>query len=333
MRIDTLWGRRALLAAGAIALLCVPLLHLSDYTMRIATMTCVYVVAAAGWTLIGGYANQITLGQATMFGIGAYVSTMLFVHFHLSPWIGGPLGAIAAALAAAAIGFLVFRLWGAYFALVTLALAEMVRILVEYAQPITGGPQGISVPFVRNSVWLLQFPEAKDYYEIAALLVILALALARGVQFSPLGYRLRAIRDDEVAAKLAGIDVFRTKMIAFMLGAVLSALAGTLYAQITGFVDPDSVLSITLSVQLALYAIIGGAQVWWGPLAGAALLVPLGQAMTGSGSAAGAGLAKIVYGLLLVAIVVIQPLGIAGFVKDIRFRRRKPAAPSQAVTP
>ncbi|MDE2573006.1 MAG: branched-chain amino acid ABC transporter permease [bacterium] len=315
------------MVAVAALILTLPLFHLTDYMMRVATMTGVYVIASVGWTLLGGYANQISIGQSIMFGIGAYTSTLLFSDFRLSPWIGIWAGAALAVLVAAGIGAIVFRLGGHYFALATLALAEIVRIVAIYVQPLTGGAGGVSLPFVRSSLWLLQFPLARNYYEVVAVAVLLTLALARGVLRSKLGYRLRAIRDDEVAARLAGIDVFWTKMQAFALGAVLSAIGGTFYAQVTGFVDPDSVLSITVSVQLALYAIVGGAQVWWGPLLGAALLVPLGEAMTGSGSGAAAGIAKVVYGLILIAVVVLQPEGIAGFFGRLgaRSRRRAPA--------
>ena len=309
---------------GAVAILALPGAHLSDFVMRVATLTCVYAVASTGWTILGGYANQVSLMQATMFGLGAYTSTLLFARLHVNPWLGALLGACVAAFVAAAVGALAFRLRGHYFALATLALAEMIRLIVEYAKPITMGSQGVSVPFVVNSFALLQFPQAKDYYEIAALLLLATLVLARYILHSPLGYRLRAIRDDETAAQLAGTDAFKVKMQALIIGSMISALAGTMYAQITGFVDPDSVLSITLSVQIALYAIVGGAQTWWGALAGTALLYPLGVGLSGSGNSAWSAIERVVYGLILVAMVVVEPRGIAGFFKRRRVPLRGP---------
>ncbi len=317
-----------MMGLGAVAILALPAAHLSDFMMRVATLTCVYAVASTGWTILGGYANQVSLMQATMFGLGAYTSTLLFARLHVNPWFGALIGACVSALVAAAVGGLAFRLRGHYFALATLAMAEMIRLIVEYARPITMGSQGVSVPFVANSLALLQFPQAKDYYEIAAVLLLATLVLARYILHSPLGYRLRAIRDDETAAQLAGTDAFKVKMQALIIGSMISALAGTLYAQITGFVDPDSVLSITLSVQIALYAIVGGAQTWWGALAGTALLYPLGVGLSGSGNIAMSALERVAYGLILVAMVVVEPRGIAGLFS----RRRAAVAKPQSAT-
>ncbi|GAC1534701.1 MAG: branched-chain amino acid ABC transporter permease [Candidatus Velthaea sp.] len=308
-------------AIVAIALILPAILPLSDYMLRIAASICIFSIAATSWSILGGYANQVSLGQATLFGIGAYTSSILFARFALSPWLGAAAGAMLAALVAVAIGAIAFRLRGHYFALVTLALAEIVRIVVQYARPITGGASGVSLPFVSNSLWFLQFRSMHPYYIIAALVFGMTLGITAWIGRAPLGYRLRAIRDDELAAQLSGINPFRTKLIAFAIGAVLSAIAGTLYAQVNGFVDPDSVLSIALSVQIPLYAIVGGVRTWWGAFAGAAILIPLSQAATGAGGPA-AGIAQISYGCILVAIIIAQPDGIAGFVS----RKRRTAA-------
>ena len=307
-------------AIVALALIVPAVLPLSDYATRVAVSVCVFAIAATAWSILGGYANQVSLGQATLFGIGAYTSSILFARFAVSPWLGAIAGGVLAALVAIAIGAIAFRLRGHYFALVTLALAEIVRIVVQYARPLTGGAGGVSLPYVSNSLWLLQFKSMQPYYVIAASLLAVALATSAAIGRAPLGYRLRAIRDDEVAAQLAGIDPFRTKLVAFAIGAVLAAVAGTVYAQVNGFVDPDSVLSITLSVQIPLYAIVGGVRAWWGPFAGTAILIPLSQAARGSGGAA-AGIAQILYGCILVGIIIVQPDGIAGF-----FARRRKSA-------
>lgn len=305
----------------AVVLLIPAVVPLSDYLTRVAASICILAIAATSWSILGGYANQISLGQATLFGIGAYTSSILFARFAVSPWIGAIAGAALAALVAGGIGAIAFRLRGHYFALVTLALAEIVRIVVQYAQPVTGGANGVSLPFVSNSLWLLQFKAMQPYYIVAALALGATLAIVASIGRAPLGYRLRAVRDDEVAAQLSGINPFRTKLVAFAIGAALSAVAGTLYAQLNGFVDPDSVFSIALSVQIPLYAIVGGVRTWWGPFAGAAILIPLSQAASGAGGAA-AGIAQIGYGVVLVAIIIAQPDGIAGLVR----RRLRPAA-------
>ncbi|GAC1575223.1 MAG: branched-chain amino acid ABC transporter permease [Candidatus Elarobacter sp.] len=309
--------RAALIVAVVLVLPAV--LPLSDYATRVAASICIFAIAATSWSILGGYANQVSLGQATLFGIGAYTSSILAARVAVSPWLGGIAGAAFAALVAIAIGSIAFRLRGHYFALVTLALAEIVRIVVQYAQPITGGANGVSLPFVANSLWLLQFKSMQPYYVLAALALAGTLAIVAAIGRAPLGYRLRAVRDDEVAAQLAGIDPFRTKLLAFAIGAALSAVAGTLYAQLNSFVDPDSVFSIALSVQIPLYAIVGGARTWWGPFAGAAILIPLAQAASGAGGAA-AGIAQIGYGVILVAIIIAQPDGIAGLLQR-RFHR------------
>jgi branched-chain amino acid transport system permease protein len=283
----------------------------NDYLLRIAILICMYTSLSVGWNILGGFANQTSLGHAVYFGMGAYTSVILQLHYNLSPWIGILAGVCVAVLVAMLIGWSTFRLSGHYFALATLALLQVAHILFTYFSGLTGGSMGLTIPILRNSPGMFQFESQSTYYYISAIIMIGVLIIARFVLRSPLGYQLRAIKANPEAARLAGVNMMKSKMIALIISSAIMGIVGGFYAQFMQYIDPDSMFSFDLSINMALFAIIGGLGSWWGPVLGCLLLVPLNQytsvILTGQWSPLG----EVIYGALLVIVILLKPRGLS----------------------
>ncbi len=305
------WANRVILLLGVSLLLSAPFWVGSDYRLRIATLVCLFGTMSLGWNLLGGYANQISLGHAAFFGIGAYITAVLQIDYGVSPWIGMVVGAVIAVLVAILIGIPTFLLAGHYFALATLALLQVAHILFTYFSDITGGPVGLSIPLLGHNPVMFQFGQPIWYFYIGAVMLLLALWVSRAVLYSKLGYQLRAIKENPVAAQLAGVNLFRAKLTSLMISAATVAIAGAFYIQFIQFVDPDSAFAFDLSINMALFAIIGGVSSWWGPALGALLLMPLGEYTRLQLTGQLAPLGELVYGLLLIAMILLRPRGLA----------------------
>ncbi len=306
-----------LMAVLALGLFLAPVYVQSDYQLRILVLICIFGAASTGWNLLGGFGNQVSLGHAVFFGVGAYAVVILQSRLGLSPWLAMPVGVVVSVLAALVIGWPTFRLSGHYFALGTLAMLQIFDITARYWKGLTGGPAGVTLPILPSSIANLQFDRTGPYLYIAALLLFLALAFARLVRYSRLGLRLDCIRLNPQAATLAGVNLFRTKLAALLISAVVVSLAGSVYAAFQGFLDPDTAFSFNTSINMALFAIIGGVSFWWGPLLGALVLVPLGQVASSQLTGNLAALGPLSYGLLLIVLVILQPRGIAGWLNGL----------------
>jgi branched-chain amino acid transport system permease protein len=286
------------------------------YYLQVVLLFFWYAALGTAWTIVGGYGNLFSLGHAAFVGLGAYTSSLLYLRLGVTPWIGLLIGMLVAAAAAVLIGYPAFRfgLRGDFFALATVAFGEVTFEIVNGWSGFTGGSQGIPIPFKGDAPALFQFQDRRYYYFVAMALWVLVVLVAARLRRSRLGYRLVALRDDEAAAARAGIDVTRTKTLTFALSAALAAALGTLYAQFYLFVEPASLMSLNLSIQIIVVAVVGGAPSFLGPTVGAALLVPLGQFLTTTfGSKSGADLA--VYGLLIVLQTLFMPSGILGLLR------------------
>lgn len=296
-----------LLVAAAIPLV----LDARGYGIRVLTLTFLFAAMAQAWNIVGGLANQISLGHAAFFGIGAYTSTILLVQYGLTPWIGLPVGAVLAGLAALAIAVPTTRLHGHYFALATLAFGEVMRIIANTAAPLTGGPVGISVPFLAPDFWMYSFRTTVPHAYIALGALVLVTALFEGIRRSRMGYRLRAIRENEHAAEVIGVDTARVKLIAAVIsGAIMGAL-GTLYGQLALYFDPDTIFGVApISVRIALIAIIGGIGTAIGPIVGAMFIIPLEEIANNLLSAQAAGLSQLAYGVILITVILWRPRGL-----------------------
>ncbi|OFW50564.1 MAG: amino acid ABC transporter permease, partial [Actinobacteria bacterium RBG_16_67_10] len=243
--------RRLRIAAGLLALgalLVFPLVFTLPFPRHVMIMIFLYAMLAQAWNLLAGYCGQISLGHAVFFGAGAYTSSVLVRQLGLTPWLGMLAGALVAVALSQVIGYPVFRLRGHYFAIATIAVGEIVQTLVINWDWV-GGARGLFVPIKRPDSFLnFQFHESKQtYYYIALGFLLLALWITRRTERSRTGYYFRAIREDQDAAASLGIPVARYKQRAMALSAGLTALGGTFYAQYILFIDPESVLPLSLS--------------------------------------------------------------------------------------
>lgn len=304
---------RRVVAVLVIAALALPplLLDTNAYELRVATLVLLFAGLATAWNIVGGEANLISLGHAAFFGVGAYCSSLLLLNFQVSPWIGMLVAMVVAGAASLVIGWPTFRLRGHYFALGTIAFAELVRILALYFSDLTGGALGIAIPAVADGWWYMQFVGNREFYIIALGMFLVVLAVTAAINRLPLGYRLRALRSSHDAAEVVGVDTLRVKLIANFISCSFVGAFGVLYAQMHFFIDPETVFSFwAISIKMAMMAILGGLTFVWGPFAGALALVTLDEWTSALFSDRFAGAGRLIYGVLLVALVLWQPRGL-----------------------
>jgi branched-chain amino acid transport system permease protein len=276
-----------------------------------------YAFLGTAWNILGGFTGQVSLGNAIFFGIGAYTSTLLLQHASLSPWVGMFAGALAAALISAVIGYPCFRLSGHYFAIATIAVAEIVSIGVTNWD-FAGGAVGLFLPLDAEGLAAFQFGASKvGYYYILAAMLAVAVAISGWLRRSRPGYYFRAIREDQAAARSLGVRATLYKQLAMAISAALTATAGTFYAQYVLFIDPPSVLALSLSVQICLVAVLGGVGTVVGPLIGACVLIPLSEFTRVYLGASGRSLDLVVYGLLIMLIAGLEPAGLVGIAQRV----------------
>ena len=302
----------ALIAAG------VPLFVTSNVVLNFLVFTLIIALAAQGWNLLGGYGGQYSFGHAAFFGTGAYLTAILQVRYGVNAYPAFAAGIALAALVGLAIGFMAFRsgLRGSYFALVTLAFAEVFRVLSN-ASEVTGGAAGILIRLQANPA-NFQFAERGTFLWVAAALVTLALLATLALERSRLGAQLVAVRENEAAAQALGVDVLAVKLRAIALSAGMTGAAGGLYAQYFLYLDAQIAYGTWISVEALLAPIIGGAGTVFGPVLGAVLLHSLAEA-TKAVAGRIPGIDLVVYGIVLILVVRFPPRDIPGLLR--RWRR------------
>ena len=311
----------AILAAGLLPLFLDP----RGYEIRVLCILLLFAALGQAWNLVGGLANQISLGHAAYFGIGAYTSTILSREIGLSPWVGGGLGIVLAVAFALVLSIPTLRLKGHYFALATLAAGEAMRVIANTWADVTGGPVGISVPYLPDgNLWMMQFRTVLPNYYLFLAALIMVTVIFWKIKSGALGYRLRAVKENEQAAEVIGVDTFRAKLIVSTISAAVTAFLGTLYAQFQFFFDPDTIFGIgTFSIKMALIAILGGVGSIIGPLVGAAFIIPMEELANSYLGSQAAGLSQFAYGAILIVIILLNPRGLTALAADIRLRWRK----------
>jgi branched-chain amino acid transport system permease protein len=320
--------KRLLWPSVALALVVAyPLLFSTPFQQRLGALILLYAIAASAWNIVGGYAGQVSVGHVVFFGCGAYASMAAYSHFALPPLVGIPVGVAAAVGIAAVIGVPTLRLSGHYFSMATIAVAELVRLIVTNTDYL-GAAVGLSGPTVPRTVLDLSFTSALPYYYLFLVVLAITLGTTWWMTNSRMGFYLRAIKDSERAARSLGAPASRTKLYAFMLSAGLTSVAGALYAMMFGFVDPESGLGILISVKMLIMAALGGAGLLFGPLIGAAILVPLEEISNNLLGGRGAGLTFVVYGAIIVLIARFQPGGILTLINRLWAKRRKTSEPT-----
>jgi branched-chain amino acid transport system permease protein len=299
-----------------------PLLFSTPFQQRLGALVLLYAIAASAWNIVGGYAGQVSVGHVVFFGCGAYASMAAYTHFALPPLVGIPIGIVISVAIAAIIGGPTLRLSGHYFSMATIAIAELARLIVTNTEWLGASP-GLSGPAVPRNVFDLSFVSSLPYYYLFLFVLAITLLITWWMTSSRMGFYLRAIRDSERAARSLGAPAARTKLYAYMLSAGLTSVAGALYAMMFGFVDPESGLGILISVKMLIMAALGGAGLLFGPLVGAAILVPLEELSNSWLGGQGAGLTFVVYGAIIVLISRFQPGGLLALANRLWDRRRK----------
>jgi branched-chain amino acid transport system permease protein len=307
----------------------VPLITSSNVVLNFAVTALLIALVGQGWNVLGGYGGQYSFGHAAFFGTGAYVTAILQVRYGINAWIGFGVGIAAGALVGAVIGALSFRsgLRGSYFALVTLAFAEVLRIVASVA-PITGGGVGTLVKLdLRPEAF--QFQSRAPFYWILLGLIGLSLIIARAIEDSRFGAYLVAVRENEDAAKALGVNTTMVKLVAMTISAAITAAGGCFYVQYFLFIDAGIAYGPWISVEALLAPIIGGIGTVFGPLLGALMVKTLGEA-TKLVAGDAPGLDLVIYGCILILVVAFAPRGIAGFASDLRRRVQSKATAAAA---
>ena len=314
-------GKRFLAPKIIIPILCLILLlfvplFVGTYTLHMLILIFFYAYLGQSWKILGGYAGQLSLGHGTFFGLGAYTSTLLFIHTGLTPWLGIFIGATLASVCGIFIGFLSFHfgLKSHFFALATIAFAEIFRLFANTIQWV-GGAQGLLVPLKGNNLFLFQFVEKEPFYYIALGMMILSMGVVYLQQNSRLGFYFIAIRENEEAAKALGIDTLKYKILATAISAFLTALGGTFYAQYVLYIDPPGAFGVLVSVEIALRTIIGGTGTIFGPILGSFVLSPLSEIIQSVIGVGKSGVYMMVYGAILMIVCLVMPNGIFPYVR------------------
>jgi branched-chain amino acid transport system permease protein len=297
-------------------LVVVPFVTTSNVILNFLITTLLIALAGQGWNLLGGYGGQYSFGHAAFFGTAAYTTAILQVQYGVNAWLGLVAGIFAGALIGTVIGALCFRsgLRGSYFSLVTLAFAEVLRI-VSSVTPITGAGVGTLIKLDLRSE-AFQFQSRAPFYWIVLAFVALSLLIVRATENSRFGAYLVAIRENEDAASAVGINTFAVKLAAITVSAAITAAAGCFYAQYFLFIDAAIAYGPWISIDALLAPIVGGAGTLFAPLLGALVIKTLGEAtklLTGDAP----GLDLVIYGIVLIAIVGLAPRGIAGILTSL----------------
>jgi branched-chain amino acid transport system permease protein len=313
--------------ALAVIFVAYPFVFSNAFYLDIGVALLLAAISASAWNIVGGYAGQVSVGHSMFFGVGAYLPLLVFHQWQLPPIIGVPVGIAISLVLAVIIGLPTFRLSGHYFSMATIAVAELVRLVVGTID-FVGAAIGLQGPAVGRGWWDLTFRGELPYYFIFLAVLAILLFLTWLLQRSRFGYYLRAIKAGERAARSLGVPVRRTKLFALMLSATFTSIAGSLYAIKTGFIDPESGFGILVSVQMVIIAALGGAGTLYGPLVGAIILIPLQTATNTWFGGGGTGLTYILYGGIIVIIARFEPGGLHEMWHRIapKFRKRADAA-------
>jgi ABC-type branched-subunit amino acid transport system ATPase component/ABC-type branched-subunit amino acid transport system permease subunit len=300
----------------------------NSYYQLMMTLVLVWATMGLSWNMLSGYSGMISFGHGAFFGLGAYSVTIAFVEFGITPWIGIPIGIAIGVIAGIIIGIPTFRLRGHYFALSMLAYPLAMLYVFEWL-----GYQEVPLPMKReNPLLYAQFGDQRAYMGLALALTLVCMIASLHVERSRFGKSLLAIKQNEPAAEAAGINAWRWKMLAMMVSAAMAAAAGGLYAIILLVVTPATVFGLLTSAQALIVALFGGVGVFWGPVIGSSVLVPLAETLQAELGNIIPGIQGVVYGLAIIVIILLAPDGIYWRVRDHIRARRPVAIPVRVVT-
>ena len=290
----------------------------NSYYQLIMTLVPVWAVMGLAWNVLSGYSGFVSFGHAAFFGLGAYSLALAQIHWGLSPWLGIPLAGVVGALAGLVVGFPTFRLRGHYFALAMLAYPLALLYVFEWL-----GYQELTLPMQREApLKYMQFEDHRIYAWLALVLMLGAMVLTGLIERSRFGMSLLAIKQDEAAAEAAGIRTLAWKLRAITLSGAMAGTIGGLYAVVLLVVTPPAVFGMLVSAQALIVAMFGGVGTLWGPVIGAVILVPLSELLHAKLGNVIPGIQGVVYGIAIVAVILLAPEGVFWKVKDLMLRRR-----------
>ncbi|NBW50788.1 MAG: branched-chain amino acid ABC transporter permease [Betaproteobacteria bacterium] len=304
------WLGHGLLLLIALAF---PLFFSSPFMVNFGVLALFYAFIGQSWNIAGGFAGQLSFGHVAFFGVGAYASTVVQMRLGWNPWLGLPVSALAGAAAGWLIAVLSFRagLKGSYFALITLAFAEVFRIVVNSVE-VTGGGLGMLIP-MKQAAANFQFGDRRVFYFIILALTVASVLLALWLKASRFGARLAAIRENEDSARALGINTFAEKTKIMMISGAIAGIGGCFFAQYFLYIDPTIAFGVDKSVEMLLVSMIGGAGTVYGPLIGAVLLAAISEVTRAWFTIQG--LSLVLYGALLVVIIAYLPNGLIDLFK------------------
>jgi branched-chain amino acid transport system permease protein len=327
-------NRAAWIAVAVLALL--PAAGIGNYYLHLAITIMLWSFIYTSWSIMGRF-GLVSFGHGAFLGIGAYVTTMLWNHYGVTPWLGIPLAILLSLIVAVLIGYpcFRFRITGHYFALVTLALTEVVRLVIVALRDVTGGSLGVTPNIALAggqsfSLVAIQFAHKEVFFYIALAFWLFGLYVWRRIDGSMMRYAMEAISQEEDASESVGIKVTRIKLLITMISAALTALGGALYGQYQLYINPDTVSGVAISLQIVFAVIAGGMFTQLGPTVGAVFTLLLAEGLRVAMGHEVHGLDSTIYGLMLVLFIIYMPNGILGKVLEARTRRAGVAGAAKA---
>ena len=322
---------RLIQIACVVAVLIALPLVIPAYFMHLVIQILIFAFIYTSWALMGRF-GFVSFGHGAFMGVGAYVPALLWNYYGVTPWLGIPLAIGLSALLGVIIGYPCFRLKvvGHYFALVTLALSQVVLLSLVAARDITGGSLGLTIHTVGHSWYALQFPDKIYFYGLSIVVWVIGLYAWQRVDHGISREALEAISEDEDAAAAVGINVLREKLRVTIISAALTALGGAIYGQYFMYLNPETVSGIAISLQIVFAVIAGGLYSLMGPTVGAIITLSLTEGLRVMFGTNFIGAANTIYGVLLVVCIIFLPQGIVGKLQGITLRRRPLAKPVEA---
>jgi branched-chain amino acid transport system permease protein len=287
----------------------------NNYIIAATVRALIFISLGQAWNIVAGIGGQLSLGHGVFLGLGCYATGILFNRYGIPPWIGGWAAMLLSLAVAFVMGIMTLRMRGVFFALATVAVSLALVQLARHFVDLTGGADGLALKFIGNSLWAMQARSPAPFLYAALAFVVAYYWITRWVLASNFGLEMQAVRDDEVAAAAAGVAVFRTKLLGFMLSAAMTSLAAVLYMQYYMAIDPEAAFGLSQAIQLQLPALLGGLGTALGPVVGGAVMVFLSELTNWGSTKVGiAGLDVLVYGLMLLIVILRAPSGIVGLV-------------------
>jgi branched-chain amino acid transport system permease protein len=287
----------------------------NNYIIAVVVRALIFISLGQAWNIVAGIGGQLSLGHGVFLGLGCYATGILFNRYGVPPWIGGWAAMLLSLAVAFVMGSMTLRMRGVFFALATVAVSLALVQLSRHFVDLTGGADGLALNFVGNSLWAMQSRTPAPFLYTALGFVAAYYWITRWILSSNFGLQMQAVRDDEVAAAAAGVAVFRTKLLGFMLSAAMTSLAAVLYLQYYMAIDPEAAFGLSQAIQLQLPALLGGLGTALGPIVGGAVMIFLSESTNWGSTKIGVeGLDVLVYGLMLLVVILRAPSGIVGLV-------------------